>query len=37
LSSLVAYAGWSAPAGMVLAAAVLGSILALALASKTSP
>lgn len=37
LSSLVAYAGWSAPAGMVLTAAVLGSILALALASKTSP
>ncbi|CAI0721717.1 Methyl viologen resistance protein SmvA [Serratia proteamaculans] len=37
LSSLVAYSGWSAPAGMVLAAAVLGSILALALASKTSP
>lgn len=35
LSALVAYAGWSAPAGMVLAAALLGSILALALASKT--
>ncbi|MFS7182860.1 MFS transporter, partial [Serratia proteamaculans] len=35
LSALVAYAGWARAAGMVLAAALLGNILALALASKT--
>ncbi|CAI1507710.1 Methyl viologen resistance protein SmvA [Serratia quinivorans] len=33
LSTLVAYAGWTAPAGLVLTAAVLGSILALTLTS----
>ncbi|WP_099064855.1 CynX/NimT family MFS transporter [Serratia sp. BW106] len=34
LSTLVAYAGWTAPSFMVLAAAVLGSLLALTLTSR---
>ena len=34
LSTLVAYAGWTAPSVLVLAAAVLGSTLALALVAK---
>jgi MFS family permease len=34
LSTLVVYAGWSAPSALVLAAAVLGSALALALVAK---
>ncbi len=34
LSTLVAYAGWTAPSVLVLAAAVLGSALALALVAK---